>query len=317
MHQSPFDIYIVYQVISIYNYCYENFKTAAYIEQQQQSNPCITTQRNTTQHTNIIQRNARQRHATQRNSTQHNATHYKNQHTFDRNIIVMDDTNDQYVLKPHPHDILTLENGEKVQANHKGNVYFLKLLVSDYNDKFKESDSTTTSSSATESAKRVIKKIESQNPPGRFLKEAHDRKEEEEKPWASSQRATTQKPKTRWEIMSPEQSIRTSLIYFEKVKDELERHMQKEDNRKRQTNDREQQNEGQANSGKNKKAKTSPQTDVGNPYERKPAPLQGNRQNCFVIEIDSDESRTISNDSFSPQSPVVRPYVSFEKIFLP
>jgi hypothetical protein len=241
----------------------------------------------------------------------------------------MDDTKAPYVLEPHPHDILTVENGEKVQANHKGNVYFLKLLVSDYNDKFKESDSTTTSSSATESARRVIKKIQSQNPPGRFLKEVYDRKETEEKPRTSSQisvsteRATTTVPKskTRWEIMSPEQSIKTSLIYFKKVKDELERHRQKEDNRKKRTNDREhQQKEG----GKNKKAKTTSQTDAGIPYERKPVPLQGCKKDHIVIDIDIDESigngndvRTISNDSCSLHSLVVSPYISFEKIFLP
>ena len=271
------------------------------------------------QHYSTTQRNIKQ------HSTLHNATHNKKQNTIDRIIIVMevtevmevmDDTNDQYVLNPHPHDILTAENGKKVQANHKGNVYFMKLLVSDYNDRFNESDSMTISSSATESAKRVITKIQSQNPPGRFLKEAYHRKEEE-KPLASSQRATSPNSKTRWKIMSPEQSIRTSLIYFEKVKDELERHRQKKDNRKRRTNDLEhKQKEGQANDEKSKKAKTTPQTDAENPYERKSVPLQRNEQNCRVIEIDSDESRTIVNDSFSPQSPTVSPYISFVKIFL-
>ena len=135
----------------------------------------------------------------------------------------MDSDTSRYVQEPHPHDILTAENGKKVHANHQGNLYFLKLLVADYNEWVTSSEAKGEGGNRAAiekaweaSGKRVIEKIRSRNPPGRFLRQEETLSSLEERQQAS-------KSKLRWEIMEDEESISTSIAYLEKVLGELEK----------------------------------------------------------------------------------------------
>lgn len=194
---------------------------------------------------------------------------------------------DRYVRDPHPHDILTSENGRKVQANHKGNVQFLKLLVSDHNDPSRESDGRAPVS-ARESAKRVIDKIKSRSPPGRFLKRVEIRDAGEGKPpplLSSGEDRAAPRSKRRWKIMSREDAILTTLIYLQKVKEELKKQRRRKKNLRKRSLSYEEQTGGETASGNSKKTKIAsiePMNEIDDPE---------------IIVIDSHEVTSSSDDA--------------------
>ena len=174
----------------------------------------------------------------------------------------------KYVQEPHPHDILTGENG-KVHANHKGNVFFLKLLVSDYNDWVAsnkhaingsdESDAKKLKQRAgEESAKRIVDKIKSRNPPGRFLKREEDAASKRKavsssKSNANNNNNSNSNNNSRWQTMEDEESMATTKAYFHKVREELEKQVQNKNKRLQQG--------GEEIGRKKKKAKTRTRSD--------------------------------------------------------
>ena len=225
--------------------------------------------------------------------------------TIDKTI-AMGNQNNIILIEPHDHDILTAENGKKVQANHKGNVFFLKLLVSDYNEKNKTPGGLK-NIPAEESAKRVVAKVSSQKPPGRFLKQVEDDEPEE----VESASPSSKKSKIRWQVMTRDEAIATSILYFDKVKSELEKHKRKKKKQKRRSISREPEERGGDSPGKIvKKSKTIPIDSTKNQTTENVAETKNTIKYIpLVIEVDDDERNlsTFSKNNTMEQNQFLTP----------
>ena len=166
-------------------------------------------------------------------------------------------TDSPYVEQYYPNDVLITHEGVKINPNHEGNVKFLKLVVQDYSNH--ENDWSRAKTLA--SAKRVFRKVRSQNPPGRFLKLAVDH----------DGRGADPTSKQRWQILSRGEALAVSWSFFDKVKQGLE---------KKRKNSIEQSSE------ETKKSKTMLKESE-----------KLNETNQIVIEIDSDESFCKDDDT--------------------
>ena len=187
----------------------------------------------------------------------------------------MDATNSREVQEPHPHDILTSECGRKIPPNHTGNISFLTQVI----DECKKYESV---SSPSESAQKVIGKIRSQTPPGRFLKRTAIR---------DHAGAVPPSLKSGWQEMSRAEATTAFESCFDKIKQVVDTKMQRK--KRIQSTER--------SSREKKKSKS-----MSNRSENR------DEINSAVIEIKSDESLCTDNstgthasDSSIPKSNMV------------
>mmetsp|Transcript_2854 Transcript_2854/g.7838 ORF Transcript_2854/g.7838 Transcript_2854/m.7838 type:complete len:987 (+) Transcript_2854:111-3071(+) len=178
---------------------------------------------------------------------------------------------DSPYVKPQPDDVLLTDGEREINTNHEGNVNFLKLIVREISRSRDDLSPTKTLAST----KRVLQRKVTQNPTGRFLKQAmdDDRKDAD---------SFTFKP--RWEVMSHGEALAVSWSYINNFLLKVYRSNLKK--RKRKEKEKiEQSSEG---------------------IEKIKTVIKGsekiNRTNRVVIEIESDGSFCENNDTVTNYS---------------